>query len=82
MALNKKRDAEMEELIQRGAAEIKRINPHIGEEPQPYTEEELRELEEMDAELERLWNSPEGRRVYREDESPAADAVDEGRGER
>ena len=80
MALNKRRDAEMEELIQRGAAELKRLNPHIGEEPQPYSEEELRELEEMDAELERLWKSPEGRRAQRLGYT-AAQTVSEDRGE-
>jgi hypothetical protein len=80
MALNKKRDAEMEALIQRGAAEIKRLNPHIGEAPQPYTEEELQELEEMDAELERLWNSPEGQRAQQPGYT-AAQAVSEDRGE-
>lgn len=38
----------------------------------------MRDAEELD----RLWNSPEGQRVFREDETPAADAVDEDRGER
>ena len=80
MALNKQRDAEMEALILRAAAEIKRLNPHIGEEPQPYTEEELRELEEIDAELERLWNSPEGQRAQQLGYT-AALAVSEDRGE-
>lgn len=82
MALNKKRDAEMEELILRAAAEIKRLNPHIGEEPRPYTDEEYTEIMRDAEELDRLWNSPEGQRVFREDETPAADAVDEDRGER
>lgn len=80
MALNKKRDAEMEALIREAAAELKRLNPQWDEPSQPFTDEEIRELDEMDAELERLWNSPEGKRAQALGFS-AADAISEDRGE-
>ncbi len=80
MALNKKRDAEMEALIREAAAELKRLNPRWDEPPQPPTEEEMREIEEIDAELERLWNSPEGHRARAQGYS-VADAISEDRGE-
>jgi hypothetical protein len=31
MALNKERDADWDELVAQAAAEVRRLNPHIGE---------------------------------------------------
>lgn len=81
MALNKKRDAELEALILRAAAEIKRLNPHLGEPARPYTEEEYAEILRDAKELDRLWDSPEGRKARERGGTPAADAVNEDRGE-
>lgn len=80
MAINKKRGAEMEALIREAAAELKRLNPHWDQPTQPLTEAEMRELEEMDAELERLWDSPEGQRARALGYS-VSDAISEDRGE-
>lgn len=80
MALNKKRDAVLEELILRGAAEIRRLNPHIGQPQGEMTDAEYAEIEEIEGELERLWNSPEGQQAQALGYS-AADAIIEDRGE-
>lgn len=80
MALNKKQQLDREALIQQAVAEAKQINPHIGKELPPYTEEEYAQLMRDDEELERLWNTPEGQRA-REVRYTTADAVNEDRGE-
>lgn len=80
MALPRRRDPDLEDLLRQGAEEIVRLNPHIGAAPPAYSDEECAAILRDDADIEALWNSPEGRRVqystYR-----ASDAVDEDRGD-
>jgi hypothetical protein len=45
MALNKKRDVELEEFILRAAVEIKQLNPRLGETPQPLSDEDCAQIE-------------------------------------
>jgi predicted DNA-binding transcriptional regulator YafY len=80
MAVPRRRDPELEELIQQAAAEAKRLNPHLATPPQPFTEEEITEILRGDEELDALWNSPEGQQAQARGIS-AADIVSEDRGE-
>ncbi len=64
----------------RRLAEAVRLNPQIGAPAPAYTEEELAEIEGVDAEIERLWDSGEGRRAH-ELGCSASDSMDEDRGE-
>jgi hypothetical protein len=80
MAAPWSRDPKREELLRKGAAEITRLNPHIGAPPPAFTDEKCAEIARDDEELETLWNSPEGLRAQASGYS-AADAVDEDRGE-
>lgn len=73
-------DRKLEDLIQRAAAEAKRLNPHIGAPSPEFTEEEIAEILRDDEAMEALWNSPEGQRAQVLGHS-AADAVSEDRGE-
>lgn len=82
MAIPRQRhDRELEDLIQRAAAEAKRLNPHPGVPSRPFTDEEIAEILASDKALEALWNSPEGQRAQALGHS-AADAVSEDRGNR
>ena len=80
MAVPWQRDPKREALLRQGAAEIIRLNPHIGASPPEYTEEECAAIVRDDEELDALWNSPEGRSAQALGYS-AADAVDEDRGD-
>jgi len=80
MAAPWRRDPRREALLRKGAAEITRLNPHIGAPPPAFTDEESAAILRDDAELEALWDSPEGLRA-RQSGYSAADAVDEDRGE-
>ena len=80
MAAPSRPDPELERLLRERAAEIVRLNPHIGARPPAYSDEECAAIERDDEELEALWNSPEGQRAQSLGYS-AADAVDEDRGE-
>ena len=71
MAVPSRPDPELEALLHEGAAEIVRLNPHIGAAPPAYSDEE---------ELDALWNSSEGQHAQSLGYS-ASDAVDEDRGE-
>lgn len=73
-------DPNREALLRRGAAELMRLNPHIGAPPPAFTDEECTELLHDDEELAALWASPEGQRAQQLGYS-AADAVEEDRGE-
>ncbi|WIG61192.1 MAG: hypothetical protein OJF49_003940 [Ktedonobacterales bacterium] len=81
MALNKKHTPELEALILRGAAEVKQLNPHIGHRLPPYSDEEYASILRDGEEIEQLWNTSEGQRAQKRPGEPAAEAVDEDRGE-
>ncbi len=80
MAVPRQQDPNLEALLRKGAEEITRLNPHIAAPPPAYTDEECAAILRDDEELERLWDSPEGQRAQMLG-YPAADAVDEDRGE-
>jgi hypothetical protein len=80
MAVPWRRDPKREALLRKGAAEITRLNPHIGAPPPAFTDEECYAILHDDAELDALWASPEGQRAHALGYT-AADAVDEDRGE-
>jgi hypothetical protein len=80
MAVPWSRDPKREELLRRGVAELLRLNPHLGEPPPAFTDEECAEIARDEEELDALWNSPEGQRAQASGYS-ASDAVDEDRGE-
>lgn len=79
MALPQRRDPDLEALLQAGAAEITKLNPHIGAPSPEYSNEECAAILQDDEAIEALWNSPEGQRAQQLGYS-AADAVDEDRG--
>ena len=80
MALQKRRDPALDALIRKAAAEVVRLNPHIGAPSPSYAQEELAEIEHVDAEMARLWDPPDGQRAQQLGYS-ASDAVDEDRGD-
>ncbi len=80
MAAPKRRDPDIDALLRKGAAEIVRLNPHIGAPPPVYSDKETAAILHDDAEIERLWDSPEGQQA-RQAGYTAADAVEEDRGE-
>jgi hypothetical protein len=80
MAIPKRHDPDLDALLRRGAAEITRLNPHIGSPAPTYTDEECAAILRDDEELDSLWASPDGQRA-RQLGYTAADAVDEDRGE-
>ncbi|HEX6122281.1 MAG TPA: hypothetical protein VFY89_03930 [Ktedonobacterales bacterium] len=80
MAIPRQNDPDLDALLHKGAAEITRLNPHIAAPTSSYTDEECAAILHDDDEIERLWDSPEGRQARQADYS-AADAVDEDRGE-
>lgn len=80
MAAPSRPDPEREALLREGAAEIVRLNPHIGAPPPAYNDEECAAIQRDEEELEALWNSSEGQRAQSLGYS-ASDAVDEDRGE-
>lgn len=81
VALNKRREPGMETLILQAAAEIKQLNPRIGEPLPPYPDEEYAQLLHDAEELERVWNEIDRQQGGSPGGQPAADAVDEDRGE-
>ena len=80
MAAPSRPDPELEALLREGAAEIVRLNPHIGAPPPAYNDEECAAIQRDEEELEALWNSSEGQRAQSLGYS-ASDAVNEDRGE-
>ena len=80
MAAPKQHDPDLDALLRKGAAEITRLNPHIGAPTPAYSDEETAAILHDDDEIERLWDSPEGQHARQAGYS-AADAVDEDRGE-
>jgi hypothetical protein len=62
MAIEKERDAALEELLRRGAAELLVANPHIADTPASLPENVIEQLEADDAELERIWEAMERER--------------------
>jgi len=83
MAVQRKRDPDLEALILQAAADVRRANPNIGTAaaltPNAATEDALAEIDAVDAALAQLWDSPEGEQVRQLGYS-AAQAVDEDRG--
>ncbi|MBF6590378.1 MAG: hypothetical protein IVW57_07580 [Ktedonobacterales bacterium] len=82
MAVQRKRDPDLEALILQAAAEIRRANPSIGASSAPTTdvatEEAVAAIDAVDTALARLWDSSEGEQV-RQIGYSAAQAVDEDR---
>jgi hypothetical protein len=62
MAIEKERDAALEELLRRGAAELLAANPHIADPPAPLPEHMIAQLEADEVELERIWEAIERER--------------------
>ncbi len=83
MAVNRKHDAAWDALVAQAAAEIRRLNPHIGAPRHPYTDEEYAELAEDARQLAQVWDEIDRQRQKVGETQPytAADAVDEDRGE-
>lgn len=84
MAVQRKRDPDLEALIHRAAAEIRRANPSIGQSLTSTTEPAMEEeavaaIEAVDADLARLWDTPEGEQIRQLDYS-ISQAIDEDRG--
>lgn len=85
MAVQRKRDPDLEALIHRAAAEIRRANPSIGQSLTSTTEAAIEDanalaaIEAVDEDLARLWDTPEGE-LIRQLGYSAAQAIDEDRG--
>ena len=62
MAIEKERDAALEELIRRGVAELLAANPHLMDPPGPLPDDVIEQLEADEAELERIWEAMERER--------------------
>ena len=59
MAVEKERAAALEELIQRGAAELLALNPRFADPPASLSDDVVEQLEADEAELERIWEAIE-----------------------
>ncbi len=81
MALKRSFDPTLDALIRKAAAEVKRLNPHIGEAQSPVSEDEYAQLCEDAQELERIWDAMERQSGRVPASYSASDAVDEDRGE-
>lgn len=82
MAVNeKKHNAAWDALVAQAAAEVRRFNPHIGEQPQPYPDDEYAELVDDAQRLATVWDEIDQQRAGKPQSYTAADAVDEDRGE-
>jgi hypothetical protein len=80
MAIEKERDAALEELLQRGAAELLAVNPRLADLPAPLPHDVVEQLEADEAELERIWEAIERDRTGAPTYSPL-DALHADRGE-
>lgn len=80
MALGKKRDLDLEALIEQGIAEQQALNPDIFKNPKLYTDEEYAQLLADAAEIERIWDEVD-RLCPNRPHVSAADLVNEDRGE-
>lgn len=81
MAVNRKSDADWNELVKRAATEIKQMNPNIGMPASPLSDEEYAQILDDARELERIWDEIDRCRDIRMPPYSAADAVDEDRGQ-
>ena len=81
MAVQRSWDAETEALVLQAAAEIKRLNPRIGEPLPAYTEDEYAQAQRESLELERIWDELDRQRGGPATGEPAAEAVSADRGE-
>lgn len=80
MALNK-HDPRLQALIRQAAEDVQRLNPRIGAAQQPEKESQHIEVEREREALERIWAEMERQRGSPLTDEPAAQAVDEDRGE-
>jgi hypothetical protein len=84
MAVNKKKhNAAWDALVTQDAAEVRRFNPHIGAQPQPYPDDEYAELVDDARRLATVWDEIDQQRQQagHPPSYTAADAVDEDRRE-
>jgi hypothetical protein len=68
-------------LILQAAADVKRINPHIGEPERPAPESDYAEIERDRDELERVWDEVDRQRGGPATGEPTSQAVSDDRGE-
>lgn len=81
MALNKKRNSRIDQLVAAATADIKERIPSLGAQEQPVSEAEYQELEQVRQVLECVWGEID-RQVSGSSASEAgARAVDDDRGE-
>lgn len=80
MAIKRRTDEAREALIQKAAAEIRKLNPRIGQPPQPMPEDEYARLMQEAHELECIWDQIDEQRAGAPKYS-ASDAVIEDRGD-
>lgn len=81
MALNKGHDPHLENLILQAAADVVRMNPHIGTAEQRLPAADYAEIERELEELTHLWDAMERERNGPLEDEPAARAVNDDRGE-
>ncbi len=81
MALNKKADSELADLIQQAAAELRATNPELFEELRPYTDDEYAQVLADAAEIERIWDEMDRARGAAPRRYTGLDAINEDRGE-
>lgn len=81
MAGQKKRYQSWDESVARAAEDVRRVNPHIGEEPRAYPDDAYAELAESIRQLERIWEEMDRVRGNKPQSYTAVDAVNADRGE-
>lgn len=81
MATKRRPDDVREALIRKAAADIKKLNPHIGEAQRPTSDDEYVRLCEDATELERVWDEMDRQTDGGAPRYLASDAVDEDRGD-
>jgi len=81
MALNKKRNSRLDQLVAAAAADIKERIPSLGAQEQPVSETEYQELEQARHALERVWDEIDRQANDALANEAGARAVDEDRGE-
>ncbi|MGH2504547.1 MAG: hypothetical protein ACRDID_18725 [Ktedonobacterales bacterium] len=80
MALDRKRDPRVEELIAQAVADVERLNPHINASWQPMSDADSEEVAQNREQLERIWQDIEQQHGGQCADEPAVQAVDEDRG--
>jgi hypothetical protein len=80
MALNKKRNSRLDQLVAAAAADIKERIPSLGAQEQRVSETEYQELEQVRQGLERVWDEIDRQANGSSASDAGAHAVDEDRG--